>query len=345
MAVTQQSLDELKAENAKTEEEAATKPQTVEVETEVKAAEVIPVVVAEDSGTQPDAETDADKTVKTEDESWMASDESNAGGEIPNSAWKAAREQYKAKLGKVNEDHDSEVARLTAENERLKNGTTSTKLNRPKREDFEEHEDPEDAYIEALTDFKIEQNSATQTAITTEDNATQRQQSLQQDIDNDVDQHYGRAAKLADATNITAELFSSSDKTIRTAIDAVRPGFGDVIVDGLIANLGEGSEKVFYSLGVNEARRDKLTSLLTTDPSGIKAAMYLGTLKAELNAPNNRTTNAPAPAPNLQGDGVNKDPHKQLKKDYEKASASGDMQATFNARMAAKKAGANYKTW
>ena len=118
-----------------------------------------------------------------------------------------------------------------------------------------------------------------------------------------------------------------------------------MIVDGLIANLGEGSEKVFYSLGVNGAKRDKLTSLLTTDPSGIKAAMYLGTLKAELNAPNRKTTNAPAPAPNLQGDGATKDPHKQLKKDYDKASAAGDAQGAFNARMAAKKAGANIKTW
>ena len=345
MAAQQQSLDELKAENAKAEEEAATKPQTVEVEPEAKAAEVIPEVVVADSGTQPDAETDAGETGKAEVEDWMASDESNADEEIPNSAWKAAREKFKAKLGKANEEHDAEVARLRAENERLKNGAAPKQLNRPKREDFDEHEDPEGAYIEALTDFKLEQNSAKQAAKTTEEGANQRQQAYQAEVDSSLDQHYERAAKLSEASNITAELYQSADKTIRTAIDAVRPGAGDMIVDGLIANLGEGSEKVFYSLGVNSAKRDKLTSLLTTDPSGIKAAMYLGTLKAELSAPNRKTTNAPAPAPNLQGDGATKDPHKQFKKDYEKASAAGDVQGAFNARMAAKKAGANLKTW
>ena len=344
MAAQQQSLDELRAENAKTEEEAATKPQTVEVEAEEKAAEAIPAEIAEDSGTQPDAETDAGETDKTDVEDWTASDESNAD-EVPNSAWKAAREKYKAKLGKVNEDHEDEVARLRAENERLKNGAAPKQLNRPKREDFDEHDDPEEAYIEALTDFKFEQNSAKQAARTTEEGANQKQQAYQAEIDSNLDQHYERAAKLSEESNITADLYQSSDKTIRTAIDAVRPGFGDVIVDGLIANLGEGSEKVFYSLGVNGAKRDKLTSLLTTDPSGIKAAMYLGTLKAELNAPNRKTTNAPAPAPKLQGDGATKDPHKQLKKDYDKASAAGDAQGAFNARMAAKKAGANLKTW
>jgi hypothetical protein len=345
MAAQQQTLDELKAENAKAEEEASINPQTIEVDPEVKAAEVIPEVVVADSDTQSDAEADTGETGKTEDESWMTSDESTNADEVPNSAWKAAREKYKAKLGKVNEEHDGEVARLRAENDRLKNGAAPTQLNRPKREDFDDKEDPEEAYIDALTDFKYEQNSAKQAARTTEEGANQKQQAYQAEINGNLDQHYERAAKLSEQSGIAAEVYQSSDKTIRAAIDAVRPGAGDIIVDGLIANLGEGSEKVFYSLGVNSAKRDKLTSLLTTDPSGIKAAMYLGTLKAELTTPKRKTTNAPAPAPNLQGDGATKDPHKQFKKDYEKASAAGDSQGAFNARMAAKKAGANLKTW
>ena len=345
MAANQQTLDELKAENAKAEEEAATKPQTVEVKTEVEAAEVKTEVVAEDSGTQPDAETEAGETVKTEVESWMTSDESTDAGKTENAIWKASRESYKAKLGRVNEKHDDEIARLTAENAQLKNGAAPKQLNRPKREDFDEHEDPEDAYIDALTDFKIEQKSAKQAAKTTEASTTQKQQALQQDIDNNVDQHYERAVKLSEESGITAEVYQSADKTIRMAIDAVRPGAGDIIADGLIAKLGKGSEKVFFSLGVNSAKRDKLTTLLISDPSGIEAAIYLGTLKAELSAPQRRTTNAPSPATILEGDGASTDPHKSLKKGYDKATANGDVQAAFTARMDAKKAGANVSNW
>lgn len=345
MAVLQQSLDDLKAANARADEEALTKPQTVEVETEAVAAEVIPEVVVEGSGTQPDAETETEATDNKPDESWMSSDGANNAEPIPNSAWKAARLKYDEKLEKVKTGHSKEVEKLRQENEQLKNGAQTKQLNRPTRSEFDEHDDPEGAYIDAITDFKLEQNAAKQAARTTQEGAEKQQLAQQAVIDSSLDEHYGRAAKLAEATNITAELFSSSDKTIRTAIDAIYPGDGDVITDRLIEGLGAGSEKVFYGLGVNEAKRDKLTSLLTTDPTGIKAAMYLGTLKSELNAPNRKTTNAPAPAPTLQGDGATIDPHKKLKKAYEKASASGDVQSAFNARMAAKKVGANVKTW
>lgn len=343
MAAIQQTLEELKAENAKAEEEAATKPQTVEVEPEARAAEVIPEAVVTDSGTQPDAETDAKETDKAEVEDWMASDES--ADDTNNAIWKASREKYKAKLGKVTEKHDDEVAQLRAENAKLKSGAAPKTLNRPKREDYEDKEDPEEAYLDALTDFKLEQKSAKQAVRTTEADTEAKHVAHQNKVDESVDQHYERAVKLSEQSGITAEVYQSADKTIRTAIDAVRPGAGDIIVDELISNLGEGSEKVFYSLGVNAAKRDKLTSLLISDVSGIKAAMYLGTLKAELNAPNRKATNAPAPAPNLQGDGASKDPHKTLKKAYDKASQSGDQQAAFTAKMEAKKAGANVKTW
>lgn len=344
MAAVQQTLEELKAENAKAEEEALTKPQTVEVDPEAEAAEVIPAVVVADSDLQSDADTDAGDTDKAKVEDWMASDGS-ADEEIPNSAWKAAREKYKAKEGKLKEDHESELSQLRTENARLKKGAVPKTLNRPKRDDFDEHDEPQEAYEDALNDFRFEQNNAKQAARTTEAGTEAKLIALQNDVDESVNQHYERAVKLSDKSGITAELYQSADKTIRTAIDAIRPGAGDAIVDDLISYLGEGSEKVFYSLGVNASKRDKLTSLLTSDVTGIKAAMYLGTLKAELNAPNRKSTNAPTPAPNLQGDGATVDPHKALKKAYGKAVDSGDMQARFNARMAGKKAGANVNTW
>lgn len=335
----EKTLDELKAENAAGEVETETPPQEVEVETEPEVAEVEPEV------TDEVAEPDPEETGKTEVEDWMQTDdEQGADKKFTDADIGAAKKKLRAKL---ESKHSSEVDELKAENERLRSRTTEPKqLNRPKREDFDNHDDPEEAYIDALTDFKFEQSGAKQATKAKEQEATKQHQAQQQLIDSNVDQHYERAVKLSEESGIAAEMYQSADKTIRMAIDAVVPGAGDIIADGLISSLGEGSEKVFYSLGVNGAKRDKLVSLLKEDPGGIKAAMYLGTLKSELTAPQRRKTNAPKPAAQVNGDSnALSEPHKALKKKYLDADKKGDTQARFDAKMAAKRAGANTSDW
>lgn len=338
-----QTLAELKAENADEEVETDTPPQAVEEETEEEAAKDEAEVTEGDSDPESDAETPAEEPEETEVEDWMKGDESEgAEKKFTDSDIAAAKKKLKAKL----ESKDSELEEAKAEIERLKNGRTETKsLNRPKREDFYELEDPEAAYIEALTDFKLEQESAKRAAKIKDKEANLQQQQYQQEINKGVDQHYERAVKLAEESGIASETYQSADLAVRQSIDSVRPGLGDVITEGLIANLGEGSEKVFYSLGVNRAKRDKLVDLLKADPGGIKAAMYLGTLKAELTSPQKRKTNAPKPAPSMKGDATASASSSALKRKYDAAHKKGDTSAAFNIKRQAKKDGVDTKTW
>ena len=336
--MTEQTLEDLKAENAKAEEETSSSPQGAEEELEAKAVEENSEVDAEGK-----AEALVDENNDSETESWMSTDEDQSN-DIPNAAWKGAREKYKAKLSKVKEGHDAEIDKLKAQVAELQGGPVK-QLNRPKREDFYDQDDPEGAFIEALTDFTMERGSAKQAATVKQAESSRQQQAQQEQINEGVDKHYERALKLSEESGITAETYQASDRTVRTAIDAVLPGAGDAITDKLITDLGAGSEKVFYSLGVNAAKRSKLQNLLTEDSSGLKAAMFLGELKAQLNAPQKRKTNAPKPAPHLAGDATGGDEHATLKKEYDKASKSGNTQAAFTARMKAKGSGANVSNW
>ena len=133
---------------------------------------------------------------------------------------------------------------------------------------------------------------------------------------------------------------------MREAINGVFDKGGDAITEALIASLGDGSEKVFYKLGVDKKRLNELTHLLTEDKSGIKAAMYLGTLNTELSAPRKQTTKAKAPASTASGDGTQlKGEAKALKTTYDKAVKSGDIQSRVSARRQAKQAGVDVSSW
>ena len=344
--MTEKSLEDLKAENVEAETDALPPPQAGEEELEADAVEENLEANEGDSGEKLEAETSEGEPGDSDIEDWMDSGEEQSADDIPNAAWKGAREHYKGKLSKAKEEHNAEIDKLKAEVAELKNGAPPAKqLNRPKREDFYDHEDPDSAYLEALSDFNVEKSSAKQASKAKEAENNRQQQVLLDEINTGVDQHYERAVKLSEESGIKAETYQAADRTVRASIDAVVPGGGDIVTDKLIADLGEGSEKVFYSLGVNPAKRTKLQSLLTSDSSGLKAAMYLGELKAQLNAPKKRKTNAPKPAPHLNGDAAGGDEHKALKQEYDKASDSGDTQAAFNARMKAREAGANVKNW
>jgi hypothetical protein len=335
-----QTLEELKAENVAAEVEVDTPPQEVEAEVEVEAVEVEAVESDEI------VESNDDETEETKTEDWMQSDEPESQADKKYSGEDIGN--AKAKLrSKLDRKHNTETDELKAEIERLKNGRVDAKgLNKPKRDDFYESDDPDEAFFEALTDWKMEQNQAKAATRSKQSAEVQRAEEFKTNVSKGVDQHYERAVVLAENSGISPELYQSADLKVRQAVESIFPNAGDVITDSLITNLGAGSEKVFYNLGVNTTKRNEFTKLLTEDTSGMKAAMYLGKLQAELVAPTKRKTNAPSPAANVSGDAQSgSDPFKASKKAYDKASKSGDTQAAFNARMKARKAGANVTNW
>lgn len=332
------TLDDLKAENAKLEAEQSTDPQTVEEEVESKAVEED---LEEAKEVAEPAEEDT-KSAETED--WMKGEETQADRKFTGSDIKAAKTKLRAKLER---QHESVVDELKAEIEALKQETPASVVEnaKPKREDFYENDDPEGAYIDALTDWKIEQKSVNQVKQSQEREMQAKVQQREAAIKNLVDQHYERAVVLASESGISPELYQSADLVVRSAIEALFPKKGDMITDSLIANLGDGSEKVFYNLGVNRSRLSELKQSLEDDPSGLKASMFLGKLSAQLVAPQKRTTNAPAPTTQLSGEKQKDVGFRALKKRYDDAHKQGNLQAAFDAKREARRAGANVKTW
>ena len=334
------SLDELKAENSAAENDNDTAPQADELEND--AGEV----KEETDETQLDAESDEDETEQTKTEDWRNPDGHTSDEKLfTGRDIKAAKTKLRARLDR---QHGSEVDELKARISDLEkpnsNGTPAA-LSKPTREQFYDTDDPDEAYVDALTDYKISVANANQQAQNASTETSRKQADQLTVINKGVDAHYLRAAELSEKSGISAEVYQSSDLVVRQMIDELYPNAGDAITDALISKLGDGSEKVLYNLGVNKTRLNELREHLVDDPSGVGAAMYLGSLRSTLTNPRKRKTNAPKPAPNISGDKTSNSQHRALLNKYTSAHKSGDVQAAFNAKREAKKQGADTSTW
>lgn len=339
------TLEELKRENAEAEAKSTEVPQTEEEETETEAVE------EETEESSEVAEPGDGETEETETEAWMQSDEqaSQEGAEksFTGSDIAAAKRKLRAKLERT---HNSEVEELRAEIEKLKSGgvqqqaSAAPEPKRPRLEDFDHdedaHQDALDRWYEARMEAKIQQATAGQ-------QQTAQQRQAEENFNRAVDQHYERAAKLAKEANITAEVYQNADLAVRSAIEQAMPQRGDLVTEQLISMLGEGSEKVMYYLGRNKAELATLQSALLDDPTGMKAMLHIGKISSKISNPQKQTSRAPKPATQIRGDeGAGLPANaKALKKKYDAAAKSGDAQARFDARRAAKLAGVDVSHW
>lgn len=358
MAMT---LAELKAENEA--EEAKLKAQTEEntttaaAETKVEEAEPPPPKAGEENegdGVDPDKSvepSDSEPGAEPEgdgSEDWMKGEgQSPAEKKFTDSDVRTARLKAQAKTERKYSD---EIDQLRAENEKLKNRpATPIDTTKPRRDDFLDAEDPDEAYFDALTDWKIEKERTTQKTSQQAAQIETRRQDEVLKINQGVDQHYERVVNLAEKSGITAEAFRAAEtqfrQTVRNAIPGSNDEVGDAVADAFIAKLGEGSEKVVYNLGINAERRSELMRKFQNDPTGLDAGMYLAELKAELTAPSRRKSTAPDPAADLKGDVQTGSRNRALKTAYDKAAKKDDGQAMYDAKKAARAAGADTSTW
>lgn len=336
-----QAEEQQKDENAAPEEDTSTPPQADEDESESEAAE------DETETDDEDAETSETGEGESDAEDWMQGDghESPGDKKFTDSDIGKAKAKLRAKLEKR---HQEDVEKLQRENEELRQqlqGSGAKRIEKPKREAFDDADDPEDAYLEALADWRFETKQAEQQARQQTQQAKQQQEEFRANVEKQVDQHYERAVKLADKSGITAETYQEADRRFRQVFEDIFPETGDVIADALIANIGDGSEKVTYKIGIHSATREEFKRLLLEDRTGIKAGIYLGKLAEKLTAPSKRTSTAPTPAPDLQGDKNASGQSKALKKRYTEARNKGDTQAAYDARKAARKAGVDTSDW
>lgn len=331
-------LAKLKAQNAEQDTETLTEvPTEVIEEVEIEAGEVAKVEV--EAG-EPTAETEG--TVP-EAEAWMVADEPESEGsdQVPLKAHIAMKTKLK---GRVSE-RDAELEALKTENEALKNQgqqvaqPQSTVTAVPLEGDFNNIADYQSAMQKWVTSSNQAENQTAQ--------RSQAQSQAARQLEESVDSHYQRAAELASKSSIAPETYQKADMQVRQAVDAVLPGRGDLVTDQMIARLGNGSEKVFYHIGINKVAQAKFQQALLSDQSGITAAMYLGELKTSLTAPASKLSKAPKPAAKVQGDesGTKTGDAKKLHEKYDAAHKRGSIQAAYNAKKEAKAAGVDVTTW
>lgn len=364
-----QSLDDLKAENAQAEtDNTADLPPT---DTEISGDEYVEVDEEESAdieaeATEPEAGEDAPESEEADAptlEAWQVSDESDTSQETdkgfkPNSSFaKLRREKQRAK--REAQETQAELQKLR---EQVAQGqgqapqqqpTQQTQIDVsgfPKLSDFNYDEAAFQQAVAQWNANQINEVVAQQVTQTTQQQQQQAaQKAAQQQIESKVNNHYQAIEQLIEQKRITTEQAEKADDTVRAALDNVVQGQGDALVDTLIANLsdlGDGTEKVFYHLGVNANSLNQLCNLLLSDSSGSKAMAYLGQLQGKLTAaPLKQRSAAPNPSPKLSGDTNAGNKAGSLQRRYKAASKKNDAQAMIDIRREARSSGVDVSNW
>ncbi len=342
------SLKDLKAENATetdTEDTEAIEEEKGTTLTDDYVEEVEEPEAAEEEAEEGQETTEAEADA----EDWMQSEEadSNSSDFKPDAEAKKRRVDFKNLKTQVKQK-DDELAKLKAEVESLKQPVQSDSLPpRPKREDFDFDDDKYDAAVDAWNEQKMQRMLDTHAQTSTTKAAEKQQaEAAQKRVSENVNSHYEKAGELVNSGKVSEDAYAKSDSVVRHELERVFPGQGDAVTDQLIStlhSLGDGSEKVMYSLGVNRAKLERLSSLMATDQ--LQAVAYLGKLQAETTTPGKRKSNAPKPGADVKGEAKAGGPAESMRKAYEKAGKEGDIQARISIKRKAKKEGIDVSNW
>jgi len=320
-------------------------PEEKEAE-EARLAEEEAARIAAEEAAKKEPELDEDgNPITPEPEPWMKEEEEGAqdpedpSKSVPVGKFVSVKRKLKGQIS----DRNEEIERLKRErDEALKlKPKEETVLERPKKDDF----DTDDEFYEALDKYNLNRTTETINRTQLEEQRKSEQRQAQEKLTEAVDEHYVRAAELIEKSGIKPEIYQAADTTVRKAVEAITPKLGDVIVDQVISILGKGSEKVMYYLGRNKAALAKFQSLLASDKSGMKAAVYLGQEKQRLTNPIKPRSNAPNPATNIKGDSAVTGAEARFKKKYDSAHSKKDLQAAYNAKKEARKVGVDVSGW
>lgn len=334
------TLEQLKAENAPEGEET----EELSPETEVEELEVAAEETEEE--TEEAGESTEEETTEEPVEAWQQTEgQTSDDQQKKGPSFRGLKLKLKATIGK----RDDEIAELRAQVNALTKGTAQTQPQtaqpnpRPKREDFSLDDEGYDEAVDKWNDAKLDARFASHTQ---QQSQTQAVNTQQAEIEKAVDRHYEGAAKLVAEGKVTEDQYRNADEVVRSAIESVMNGQGDIISDFLISRLngsGDGSEKVWFHLGRNTEALTTLKNKIANDPNGIDAAMYLGELRAKLTSdPVKRVSQAPKPGSRIKGDAKKVTGGALLKK-YKKAG--DDVQLRINLKREAKANGEDVSNW
>lgn len=295
------SLKQLKEKNAL---EDGQTPVEAKPKQEVKLDEYVeekPELKADEVGTEIEHDDDVSDA---DSESWKQPEEAEASeneqsGFKPNSAIGKVRKQLRAKIN----ERDEELELLKAKIQKLESGSGQAPRQAQQRPKLEQYDYDEDKYNDAL-DAYYESKIDSRVANTQQSQSKKAQEeALKQAKESALNAHYIRAEKLVESGSVSEDEYHSADKSLRMSLEKAFPNNGESITDDLIVtlnDLGDGSEKLLYQLGINSAKRDQFIAKLKTSP--YSAVAYLGMLHATINSPNKRKSSAPKPATQIKGE-------------------------------------------
>lgn len=349
------TLSELKRQNAQSSESEEHETETENESLQLEETDSTPESLEAGEGDEDEIE---------EIPAWLQTGESQDnedGVQVPLKAHIAQRKKFQGSISNLRTDieaRDTQIEALNSTIQELKEAISPQSKTRPggsfegelppALSDFEEEDNPEAAHQAAMLDWSM------RTFDRRQQKAEQSRQAEQiaQTREADLNHHYTRAAQLIEAGQLTPDEYREADAFVRQAIEITRPGQGRTIFNTLFADLGNGSEKVLISLYRNPQNLSQLQRELTTDMSGIRASAFLGRLAGTFEGANSQRSisSAPAPGSRVKGDAKatttsGSRTEQKLRKEYEKAHKSGDVQAAWSAKKKARAAGVDVSRW
>lgn len=336
MNVVVQTLDEIKAQNAREEAAAAAAESTVNLDEQVLDVE------DEQEDLDVDAQNNAPaENPESEDEDWLKSSEPEEKDGVPLAKHIELRNKLKGVKGALSEK-DQEIARLNA----LLNGSATqpkavADLEIPQESWEYSGEKPYNEYLTELNARNALKLLQSQQQVNERSAVAQRNEIF---ISEQVDQHYDRAAQLISKNpSLTEEKFKAAETKVTETLNALTGGMGEVVVNNMVARLGPGSEKVIVHLGLNNEALKTLEKKFKEDETGFSAAMYMAELKMKFeNSPAAKPKAVTAPDRALSGKSAEQSFEQRA---YQKAHAQNDGQKALDIKQAAKAKGIDTSSW
>lgn len=304
----------------------------LENEIESNEEETVEELETEDSIEPQDEAVDSEEV---ELEPWQIEDDQEPEEVMPVSSHVRARKKLKGKIDDLSKENETLKAQIDA----LKNPKPSTaNIKRPNELDY----DSDEEFQAALTEYEDSRFQQYQKVQKAEADKAERIKKIEEGVNS----HYARAEELVTKYNLNPEEYKGADMRVRSAVESVMPGVGDKATDGLISLMGEGSEKVIYSLGRNKNLLAQFQSKLIEDRTGIQAALFLGQQMEKLTKPKKQNSRAPSPAPHANGNEVPSAKAATLKRKYQAAHKKKDgAQDAYNIKKEARAAGIDVSSW
>jgi hypothetical protein len=331
------SLEELKRENAEAESASQDEPQTDEND------DVEVVEESEEEAESTEGSEDQANTKEDDIEAWMHGEDDNSPNDsetVPLSDLIKMRTKLKSKVHDKDDQIQELKAKIESMEQSLRQQPEKAASGKPNRGDFLEHDDPEEAYIDALTEWKSGESRRKAEA----EEAENRLKAQRQELDRRVESHYQRVSELLDTHKIKPDVYKAADLNLRKAADAALPGHGDMVFDALISQIGEGSDKLVMYVGNNQARRAEFQQAMVDDPNGLKAMRLIGKWESEMSKPVRRTSSAPPPARDVDKDASTVS-QEGMRRKYKSAHEKGDVQKAFDLKREARAKNIDVSNW